>query len=197
MNRVTHFLPFIFFISLIIILFSFLDKDEDQLHSVLLEKNFPDFSLPKLESQETVTSQDFSELPLLLNVWATWCIACRVEHPFLMKLKEESVVKIYGLNYKDQREKAIKLLDQIGNPYEFSIFDQKGKLALDLGVYGAPETFLVDEKGVIKVRHVGVLTKEVWEKKSSKNIKKFRSKIDFKIWIGKIFEHFPKISYLA
>jgi len=165
MNRVTHFLPFIFFISLIILLFSFLDKDEDQLHSVLLDKNFPDFSLPKLESQETVTSQDFSELPLLLNVWATWCIACRVEHPFLMKLKEESVVKIYGLNYKDQREKAIKLLDQIGNPYEFSIFDQKGKLALDLGVYGAPETFLVDEKGIIKVRHVGVLTEKVWEKK--------------------------------
>tara|TARA_Y100001949_G_scaffold174666_1_gene182603 strand:- start:1971 stop:2504 length:534 start_codon:yes stop_codon:yes gene_type:complete len=165
MNRVTHFLPFIFFISLIVLLFSFLDKDEDQLRSVLLDKNFPDFSLPKLESQETVTGQDFSELPLLLNVWATWCIACRVEHPFLMQLKEESVVKIYGLNYKDQREKAIKLLDQIGNPYEFSIFDQKGKLALDLGVYGAPETFLVDEKGVIKVRHVGVLTKEVWEKK--------------------------------
>ena len=165
MNRVTHFLPFIFFISLIILLFSFLDKDEDQLRSVLLNKNFPDFSLPKLESQETVTGQDFSELPLLLNVWATWCIACRVEHPFLMKLKEESVVKIYGLNYKDQREKAIKLLDQIGNPYEFSIFDQKGKLALDLGVYGAPETFLVDEKGIIKVRHVGALTEEVWEKK--------------------------------
>ncbi len=165
MNRVTHFLPFIFFISLIILLFSFLDKDEDQLRSVLLNKNFPDFSLPKLESQETVTGQDFSELPLLLNVWATWCITCRVEHPFLMKLKEESVVKIYGLNYKDQREKAIKLLDQIGNPYEFSIFDQKGKLALDLGVYGAPETFLVDEKGIIKVRHVGVLTEKVWEKK--------------------------------
>ena len=165
MNRITHFLPFIFFISLIVLLFSFLDKDEDQLRSVLLDKNFPDFSLPKLESQETVTGQDFSELPLLLNVWATWCIACRVEHPFLMQLKEESVVKIYGLNYKDQREKAIKLLDQIGNPYEFSIFDQKGKLALDLGVYGAPETFLVDEKGVIKVRHGGVLTKEVWEKK--------------------------------
>ena len=165
MNRVTHFLPFIFFISLIVLLFSFLDKDEDQLRSVLLDKSFPDFSLPKLESQETVTGQDFSELPLLLNVWATWCIACRVEHPFLMQLKEESVVKIYGLNYKDQREKALKLLDQIGNPYEFSIFDQKGKLALDLGVYGAPETFLIDEKGVIRVRHVGVLTKEVWEKK--------------------------------
>tara|TARA_B100001013_G_scaffold333107_1_gene249818 strand:+ start:1573 stop:2109 length:537 start_codon:yes stop_codon:yes gene_type:complete len=165
MNRITHFLPFSFFICLVILLFSFLDKDEDQLRSALLEKNLPDFSLPKLESQETVSGQDFSKLPSLLNVWATWCITCRVEHPFLMGLKEESVVKIYGLNYKDQREKALKLLDQIGNPYEFSIFDQKGKLALDLGVYGAPETFLIDGKGVIKVRHVGALTQDVWEKK--------------------------------
>ena len=107
MNRVTHFLPFIFFIFFIIALFSFLDKDEDQLRSVLLDKNFPDFSLPKLESQEIVTGQDLSELPSLLNVWATWCIACRVEHPFLMRLKEESTVKIYGLNYKDQRVKAL------------------------------------------------------------------------------------------
>ena len=92
MNRVTHFLPFIFCIFLIIALISFLDKEEDQLRSVLLDKNFPDFSLPKLESQKIVTGQDFSELPSLLNVWATWCIACRVEHPFLMRLKEESTV---------------------------------------------------------------------------------------------------------
>ena len=99
MNRITHFLPFSFFICLVILLFSFLDKDEDQLRSALLEKNLPDFSLPKLESQETVSGQDFSKLASLLNVWATWCITCRVEHPFLMGLKEESVVKIYGLNY--------------------------------------------------------------------------------------------------
>ena len=165
MNRATHFLPFIFFIFLIILLFSFLDKEEDQLRSVLVDKNFPDFSLPKLESQKIATGQDFTELPSILNVWATWCITCRVEHPFLMRLKEESTVKIYGLNYKDQREKALKLLDQIGNPYEFSIFDQKGKLALDLGVYGAPETFLIDEHGVIIVRHVGALTEDVWKKK--------------------------------
>ena len=82
-----------------------------------------------------------------------------------MKLKKESVISIYGINYKDQKKKAIDLLEKIGNPYEFSIFDQKGILAKDLGVYGAPETFLIDQKGVIKVRHVGALTPDVWEKK--------------------------------
>ncbi len=82
-----------------------------------------------------------------------------------MELYKESVIPIYGLNYKDNREKAIRVLDDFGDPYKFSIFDLKGKLALDLGVYGAPETFLVDENGVIKVRHVGVLNADVWEKK--------------------------------
>jgi len=100
-----------------------------------------------------------------LNVWATWCVACLVEHPFLMELRNESRIKIYGLNYKDDRNKALKLLHKIGDPYEFSIFDKEGKLAIDLGVYGAPETFLIDNQGIIRVRHVGVLTQEVWEQK--------------------------------
>ena len=165
MNRVTNFLLLFFFIFLIIGLFSFLDKEEDQLRSALIDQNFPNFSLPKLETQEMISSRDFTELPSLLNVWATWCITCRVEHPFLMRLKQDSIIKIYGLNYKDQKEKAINLLNQIGNPYEFSIFDHKGKLAIDLGVYGAPETFLIDKDGIIRVRHVGALTPEVWEKK--------------------------------
>ena len=101
-------------------------------------------------------------------MWATWCIACKVEHPFLMKLKEESVLTVYGLNYKDNRSKAIKLLEIDGNPFELSIFDQQGKLAIDLGVYGAPETFFVDKKGIIRERHVGGLTKKVWEDKFEK-----------------------------
>ncbi len=150
---------------MIIGLFTFLDNEESDLRSVLLDKSFPDFSLFRLENQESVTKKDLVELPSLLNVWATWCIACRIEHPFLMRLRNESTINIYGLNYKDDRTKAINLLDQIGNPYEFSIFDHEGKLAIDLGVYGAPETFLIDKSGIIRVRHVGVLTPEVWEEK--------------------------------
>mgnify|MGYP001239327103 FL=1 len=165
MNRIIHLLPLAFFIVLVVALHNFLDKEDDQLASALLDKSFPTFSLPSLETQELVENRDLSKLPALVNVWATWCITCRVEHPFLMKLKQESVINIYGINYKDQKKKAIDLLEKIGNPYEFSIFDQKGILAIDLGVYGAPETFLIDQKGVIKVRHVGALTPDVWEKK--------------------------------
>ena len=164
-NRVTHYLPLVLFIFLILGLYTFLDREESDLRSVLLNKEFPNFSLSRLDNEEIVTQDDLLELPSILNVWATWCIACRVEHPFLMELKNESRIKIYGLNYKDDRNKAIKLLDQIGDPYEFSIFDKEGKLAIDLGVYGAPETFLIDNEGIILVRHVGVLTPEVWERK--------------------------------
>ena len=91
-----------------------------------------------------------------------------------MELKNNSRVKIYGLNYKDDRNKAIKLLDKIGDPYEFSIFDKDGKLAIDLGVYGAPETFLIDKEGIIRVRHVGVLTPEVWEQKFNSVLSKLK-----------------------
>ncbi len=109
-------------------------------------------------------SNDFNYSPAVM-AWATWCIACKVEHPFLMKLKEESIVTVYGLNYKDNRRKALDLLKKDGNPFELSIFDEYGKLAIDLGVYGAPETFFIDKKGIIRERHVGVLTTKVWKEK--------------------------------
>ncbi len=165
MNRIAHYLPLALFILLILGLFTFLDREESDLRSVLLDKDFPNFSLSRLDNEEVISKDSLTEFPSLLNVWATWCVACRVEHPFLMELKKESKIKIYGLNYKDDRNKATKLLDKIGDPYEFSIFDRQGKLAIDLGVYGAPETFLLDNKGIIRVRHVGVLNAEVWEQK--------------------------------
>ena len=174
MNRLTHYLPLALFIVLILGLFTFLDREERDLRSVLLNKDFPNFSLSKLNNEEVITKDDLLELPSLLNVWATWCVACLVEHPFLMELKKNSRIKIYGLNYKDDRNKAIKLLDKIGDPYEFSIFDKDGKLAIDLGVYGAPETFLIDKEGIIRVRHVGVLTQEVWELKFNSVLSKLK-----------------------
>ena len=174
MNRLTHYLPLALVILLILGLFAFLDREESDLRSVLLNKQFPNFSLSRLDNEEIITKDDLLELPSLLNVWATWCVACLVEHPFLMELKNEARIKIYGLNYKDDRNKALKLLDKIGDPYEFSIFDKDGKLAIDLGVYGAPETFLIDNEGVIRVRHVGVLTPEVWEQKFNSVLSKLK-----------------------
>ena len=166
MKKTLDLIPLIIFLVLILVLFTFLSGREDQLESVLVDKSFPEFSLTSLSDESSFKSKkDISELPALVNVWATWCIACRVEHPFLMKLKENSTIKIYGLNYKDDRIKALDLLERDGNPFEFSIYDFEGRLAIDLGVYGAPETFFIDKEGIVRERHVGVVDEKVWQEK--------------------------------
>jgi cytochrome c biogenesis protein CcmG/thiol:disulfide interchange protein DsbE len=169
MKKIIDALPLVVFASLIIVLFSFLSDKDDQLETALIDSSFPDFNLGSLSDESRLlTKKDIIQLPALINVWATWCIACRVEHPFLMKLKEESILTIYGLNYKDNKLKALDLLERDGNPFEFSIYDFEGRLAIDLGVYGAPETFFIDENGLIRERHVGVIDERVWEEKFSK-----------------------------
>ncbi len=169
MKKIIDALPLVVFASLIIVLFSFLSDEDDQLETALIDSSFPDFNLGSLSDESRLlTKQDIIKLPALINVWATWCIACRVEHPFLMKLKEESRLTIYGLNYKDNKLKALDLLERDGNPFEFSIYDFEGRLAIDLGVYGAPETFFIDKNGLIRERHVGVIDERVWEEKFSK-----------------------------
>ena len=169
MKKIIDALPLVVFASLIIVLFSFLSDKDDQLETALIDSSFPDFNLGSLSDESRLlTKQDIIKLPALINVWATWCIACRVEHPFLMKLKEESTLTIYGLNYKDNKLKALDLLERDGNPFEFSIYDFEGRLAIDLGVYGAPETFFIDKNGLIRQRHVGVIDERVWEEKFSK-----------------------------
>ena len=169
MKKIIDVLPLVVFASLIIVLFSFLSDKDDQLETALIDSSFPDFNLGSLSDESRVlTKQDIIKLPALINVWATWCLGCRVEHPFLMKLKEESRLTIYGLNYKDNKLKALDLLERDGNPFEFSIYDFEGRLAIDLGVYGAPETFFIDKNGLIRERHVGVIDEKVWEEKFSK-----------------------------
>ena len=120
MKKIIDVLPLAIFIGLIVVLFSFLSEKDGQLETVLIDSSFPEFSTSSLSDPSLIlTKEDISQLPALVNVWATWCIACRVEHPFLMKLKEESVLTIYGLNYKDNRNKAIDLLKRDGNPFKF------------------------------------------------------------------------------
>lgn len=114
-----------------------------------------------MAEQQFVTEQDFKGDVVLVNVWATWCFACRIEHPMLNKLSAQGV-KIIGLNYKDQRAEAQTWLAERGNPYQFNIFDAQGQLGIDLGVYGAPETFLVDASGTVRHRRVGVVDERVW-----------------------------------
>ena len=167
-------LPLVLFFLLMGFLALSLYESESELPSPLIGKPIPEFSLENLITQEIHSNREIIGEVSLINVWATWCIACRVEHPFLMELKDKSIISIYGLNYKerDNGDKARKHLSRIGNPYEFSFFDPKGKLAIDLGVYGAPETFFIDKNGLIKIRHVGPLTADIWEEKFSALLKK-------------------------
>lgn len=163
MNRLALFIPLSLFAGLTLVLLLGLDKDPTELPSALVGEPFPEFSLPSLQDPETlVTKQDFADEVLLVNVWATWCFACRIEHPSLNALAEQGV-KIVGLNYKDQRKAAKLWLLERGNPYAFNIYDDQGSLGIDLGVYGAPETYLVDAQGIIRHRRVGVVDKRVWE----------------------------------
>ena len=163
MNRLALFIPLSLFAGLTLVLLLGLDKDPTELPSALVGEPFPEFSLPSLQDPETlVTKQDFADEVLLVNVWATWCFACRIEHPSLNALVEQGV-KIVGLNYKDQRKAAKLWLLERGNPYAFNIYDDQGSLGIDLGVYGAPETYLVDAQGIIRHRRVGVVDKRVWE----------------------------------
>lgn len=154
--------PLFIFIIMAIILGSGLGKDPTELESQLIGKPLPKFSKQTLFDQRTISEADITG-PALINVFASWCPSCYHEHPYLMQLSEANEIKIYGLNYKDKREKGLAFVNDLGNPYETIIFDKNGRLGIDLGVYGAPETFLLDSNNEIIYRHVGIVTIEVWE----------------------------------
>lgn len=162
MKRWTLFIPFIIFVLLGLLLWRGLYLDPKHVPSALIDKPFPDFALPTLKTGETKT-QDIlqSDQVKLVNVWGTWCISCRVEHPFLVELAAKGV-KIIGINYKDDNDAALKWLDDLGDPYLFSVDDEEGTLSMDLGVTGAPETFIVDQQGVVRHKHQGPITKANW-----------------------------------
>ena len=139
-------------------------EDPTDLESALVGKPVPVFRLESLENPgKTYDRAVLTDgKPVLLNVWATWCPTCRAEHQFLNGLKKQGI-RVVGMNYKDDRQKAISWLNELGNPYTLSLFDGNGMLGLDLGVYGAPETFLIDGKGIVRYRHAGDLNDRVWQ----------------------------------
>ncbi|GAB5449680.1 MAG: DsbE family thiol:disulfide interchange protein [Halioglobus sp.] len=159
--RVKLFIPLFLFAVLALFLFRGLSLDPKELPSALIDRPLPAFSLPNLETGQALDRSSIVGQVSLLNVWATWCVSCRVEHPYLLELAQSGVA-IFGLNYKDEDAAARQWLQQLGDPYRLNIADREGSLGLDLGVYGAPETFLLDEQGVVRYRHVGVVDERVW-----------------------------------
>ena len=160
-----YLLPLIAFVILAAFLLVGLNLNPRKIPSPLIGKPAPVFNLQQLHEPENVfKSKDNLGKVWLLNVWASWCASCRDEHPLLVQLAKANVVPIYGLNYKDKRNLAIQWLDQLGDPYTKSIMDPEGRVGIEYGVYGVPETYVIDKSGVIQYKQIGPVTVDVLEK---------------------------------
>ncbi|MCR4332933.1 MAG: DsbE family thiol:disulfide interchange protein [Sulfuricaulis sp.] len=167
-----YIVPLVIFVALGLLLAYGLNLDPRRIPSPLIGKPLPAFSLTTVaDSARKVSRDDLHGRVYLLSVWASWCVACREEHPLLNELTSRKAVTIIGLNYKDKREDALRWLGALGNPYELSLSDQDGRLGIDLGVYGVPETFVIDKQGIIRYKQIGPMTPEVWEQKLAPLIK--------------------------
>lgn len=165
MKRMLMLVPLAIFLLIAVFLYKGLFLNPSDIGSTMIGKPLPEFSLASLETPERkVTVADFQELPALLNVWATWCPTCKAEHAMLNKLAAQGVV-VYGVNYKDDSDAARQWLAQLGNPYRFSVEDPEGSLGINLGVYGAPETFVIDRKGIVRDKFVGAINERIWRER--------------------------------
>jgi cytochrome c biogenesis protein CcmG, thiol:disulfide interchange protein DsbE len=157
------FVPLLAFALLAIVLTIGLRLNPREVPSPFIGKPAPPFSLPRLhQPAERLAAVDLKGQVWLLNVWASWCVACRAEHPLLVDLSRQQQVPIYGLNYKDDPRNALEWLRQLGDPYTASLLDADGRVGIDYGVYGVPETFVIDKTGVVRFKHIGPVTNEVW-----------------------------------
>jgi len=163
----TRFLmPLAIFIVVVVFLGIGLTLNPRQVPSPLVDKPAPVFQLQQLHDNEKVfSSKDNIGKVWMLNVWASWCVACRDEHPLLVELSRLGIVPIFGLNYKDQRDTALRWLKQFGDPYVISIADTDGRVGINYGVYGVPETYVIDKEGIIRYKHIGPVTVKSLEDK--------------------------------
>jgi len=161
-----YLVPLGLFLVLVVFLAIGLGRDPHVIPSALINKAAPTFRLPQLKDPaKTFSAEDMRGKVWILNVWASWCVACRDEHPWLFEYARSGAVPIYGLNYKDQREDALAWLGELGDPYVLSAVDLDGRVAIDYGVYGAPESYVIDQNGTIRLKHVGPLTPDIWSQK--------------------------------
>ena len=177
MKRIAIFLvPLVAFAALSVFLWRGLSLTPSEVPSPFIGKPAPAFTLTQLtDEQKNFSPRDMQGKVWLLNVWASWCPACRDEHPMLIEFSRQNVVPIVGLDYRDQRDKGAEMLQEMGNPYQLIAFDGDGRVGIDYGVYGAPETFLIDKQGVIRYKHIGPITPEVLTKTLLPKIKELQN----------------------
>jgi cytochrome c biogenesis protein CcmG/thiol:disulfide interchange protein DsbE len=159
-------IPLVLFVALVAFLLVGLQRDPSEIPSPLINKPAPDFRLPQLqEKAKTFSAQEMRGKVWLLNFWGSWCPACRDEHPRLIEYAKSGAIPIYGVDYKDDRETALQLLSELGNPYTVTGFDVDGRVSIDYGVYKAPESYLIDQNGVIRFKQIGPITDDDWQNK--------------------------------
>lgn len=158
-------IPLGLFLVLVVFLAVGLSRDPHEVPSPLINKPAPAFTLPQLKDPgKTFSAADMRGKVWLLNVWASWCVTCREEHPLLFEYARSGAVPIYGLNYRDKREDALAWLGELGDPYVLSASDTDARVGINYGVYGAPESYLIDRNGVIRFKQIGPITPDIWEK---------------------------------
>ena len=167
MKKQIFIVPFIFFI-LILLVFLYLliiERNPTELPSNLLNKNVPKFEVNSLMKKEKfISSEEFGNEIVLVNFFATWCKPCLEEHSYIKRFSSEKKIRIIGINYKDNKKTTINWLNKLGNPYSDIPIDKDGRIAIEWGVYGIPETFLINSKGVIKYKHIGPVTEKIYKK---------------------------------
>jgi len=170
-------LPFVVFMIMAAFMYVGLGLDPHEVPSPLVGKAAPAFTLPQLhEPSKQFSTQDMKGKVWLFNVWASWCTACRDEHPVLMGLSRQNIVPIYGMDYKDKREDGEAVLREIGNPYTLVVSDTEGRVGIDYGVYGVPETYVIDKQGVIQYKQIGPVTPQNLSEKILPLIKELQAK---------------------
>jgi len=160
-----YLIPLVIFGVLVVFLAIGLGRDPHEVPSPLINKPAPPFKLAQLKDpSKSFSAEEMRGRVWLLNVWASWCISCRDEHPLLLEYSRSGALPIFGLNYKDRPEDALAWLQELGDPYVLSVSDLDGRVGIDYGVYGAPETYLIDQQGVIRFKQIGPVTPDVWTK---------------------------------
>ena len=169
-------IPLAVFLGLLVFFAIGLTRDPREVPSPLIDKPAPAFRLQQLaDAKQPFTPEEMRGKVWLLNVWASWCVSCRVEHPLLVDLSKRALVPIVGLNYKDERDAGLQWLAKFGNPYQLSAYDNEGRVGIDYGVYGVPETFVIDKQGVIRYKQIGPITQEAWDKTLLPLVKKLQA----------------------
>ena len=167
MNKKLLIIPSLLFLLILLTFFYLLiiERNPSEIPSNLLDKSVPKFETESLLKKERfISSKEFGNEIMLVNFFATWCLPCRDEHVYIKRFSDEKGIRVIGINYKDNPKKAIQWLRDMGNPYSNVPIDKYGRIAIDWGVYGIPETFIISSKGIIKYRHVGPVTKKIYKK---------------------------------